>query len=291
MKLINADKDNTDKDDSDNKNPDNEGNTNEELVNTLLEIRDMIKEGNFGTSPEAHGHEISGTLYNVKPLDKNWFNKLFHDKENLKVEYEGTTYYLEDCGCLKLGDKYYSVNMNYDAVSLIDFDFNSDDDFEIDVKFADDKKYSEIRDNLGTLKDLLSQNQNSRDGISTFSLSGEKSFLNGVLSTSQNTKVNTIMGYIEDYIAMGVPYESIQENLSTYEKIIFDNGHTPEDLTFTIFDTKFTLLSYEALTSSDDTWEDTSEYTSSLDIVKAFTSILISFWWVLSMYKKLSNLI
>ncbi|MDE6133071.1 MAG: hypothetical protein K2G04_06850, partial [Oscillospiraceae bacterium] len=103
--------------------------------------------------------------------------------------------------------------------------------------------------------------------------------------------INTVMGYVEDFLALGVPYESIQENLSVYETIIFDNGHTPQDLTFTIFGKECTLLSYQSLTSTDDVWENTSEYTSSLDIVKAFTSILISFWWVLSMYKKLSNLI
>ena len=267
-----------------------EDNTNEELVNTLLDIRDALKKGTLGTASSSHGHEIFGTLYNVKPLDKNWFNKIFHDEENLKVEYEGSTYYLEDCGCLKLGDRYYSVNMNYDTVDLIDLDFSSDD-FEISVKFADDKDYSEIIDNLGTLRDLLPQNKNTRSGISTFSLGEEKGFFQEIFSHSQQRKINTVMGYVEDFLALGVPYESIQENLSTYEAIIFDNGYTPEDLKFTIFGEECTLLSYNSLTQSDEIWEDTSEYTSSLDVVKAFTSILISFWWVLSMYKKMSNLI
>ena len=114
----------------------NNGN-NEALLNELLKFREDLKNGTVGSDSSAHGHENSGTLYNVIPLDKNWLNKIFHDKENLKVQYEGKTYYLEDCGCLKLDDKYYTPNMNYDSYAISDYDFSNDDIIIDNSKYVD----------------------------------------------------------------------------------------------------------------------------------------------------------
>ena len=277
LKLINADKDNDDKED----------NTNEELVKTLLEIRDALKEGTLGTSPEAHGHEISGTVYNVIPLDKNFFNKLFHSDVNLKVEYEGKTYYLEDCGCLKIGDKFYNIDVDYSSSLNIDFDFNNSDFDDFNVNFSGGYNSSNV--SFGNLENLLPQNSKQRS-ISLYSSEHEKPFFYKVLTNSQSRKLDKVSDIVKEFVAVGVPYDSIQENLYIYETIIFNNNYTPQDLTFTIFGQECTLLSYDNIISSDGIWEG-SDYTESINIVKALTSILISFWWVLSMYKKLSNLV
>ena len=277
LKLINADKDNDDKED----------NTNEDLVKTLLEIRDALKEGTLGTSPEAHGHEISGTVYNVIPLDKNFFNKLFHSDVNLKVEYEGKTYYLEDCGCLKIGDKFYNIDVDYSSSLNIDFDFNNSDFDDFNVNFSGGYNSSNV--SFGNLENLLPQNSKQRS-ISLYSSEHEKPFFYKVLTNSQSRKLDKVSDIVKEFVAVGVPYDSIQENLYIYETIIFNNNYTPQDLTFTIFGQECTLLSYDNIISSDGIWEG-SDYTESINIVKALTSILISFWWVLSMYKKLSNLV
>ena len=113
------------------------GDNNKALLDELLKFREDLKNGTVGSDSSAHGHEISGTLYNVIPLDKNWLNKIFHDKENLKVQYEGKTYYLEDCGCLKLDDKFYTPNMNYDSYAISDYDFSNDDIIIDNSKYVD----------------------------------------------------------------------------------------------------------------------------------------------------------
>lgn len=261
---------------------------NEALLEELLKFRDDLKKGTVGTDTNLHGHEISGTLYNVIPLDKNWLNKIFHDKENLKVQYEGKTYYLENCGCLKLDDKFYTPNMNYDSYSKFDYDFsNENDDINHIVKLSDEN--TSIFDiDFGSINDLIPSYDTRRRNISTFSLSGDRNFFDNILTHSQNRKIDGILGYIEDFIAMGVPYESIQENLAVYEEIIF-NDYTPKDLTFTIFDTDVVLLRYSDFIT--DVGNETTSYTEPIAIVRAFSSILIGFFWVFSMYKKLSNLV
>ena len=80
---------------------------------TSLLTNDDKKDDNNKTETEKH--EIAGTLYNVIPLEKNWIQKITHDKTNLHVEYQGKDYYLESDGTLKLGDKYYNVDMNYSS--------------------------------------------------------------------------------------------------------------------------------------------------------------------------------
>lgn len=262
--------------------------SNEELLKELVKFREDLKNGTVGADTTSHDHEISGTLYNVIPLDKNWLNRIFHDKENLKVQYEGKTYYLEECGCLKLDDKFYNVDMNYDSYSKFDYDFsNENDDIDHIVKLSDEN--ASIFDvDFGSINDLIPSYDTRRRNISTFSLSGDRNFFDDILTHSQNRKIEGILGYIEDFIAIGVPYESIQENLAVYEEIIFNN-YTPKDLTFTVFDTDVVLLRYSDFIT--DVGNETTSYTEPIAIVRAFSSILIGFFWVFSMYKKLSNLI
>lgn len=132
---------------------------------------DTDKDTNTGTNTETH--EISGTLYNVIPLEKNWLQAITHDKANLHVEYQGKSYYLEDDGTLKLDDKYYKVDMNYsstldeilytlidirDSVNLLTEEEKkmSFDDF-FDLKLTDLKK--DFDDNFAfkdNLKEFLS---------------------------------------------------------------------------------------------------------------------------------------
>ncbi len=121
------------------------GNSNtEQIVNALYQIRDGLKnsEGKEDEKEESGGDvgggdsggdsggtadkkEIAGTLYNVKPLDKNFLQNLVTDKQNLRVEYEGKVYYLEDDGTLLLDGKYYYVDMNYDGIYDVDIDFKN----------------------------------------------------------------------------------------------------------------------------------------------------------------------
>lgn len=264
----------------------------EALLEELLKFREDLKNGTVGTDTVSHGHEISGTLYNVIPLDKNWLNKIFHDKENLKVQYEGKTYYLEDCGCLKLDDKFYSVDMNYDSYSKFDYDFgNENDDIDHIVKLSDEN--ASIFDvDFGSINDFMpSQNtrKNTRkQNISTFSLSGEQAFFDNVLTRSQKDKVNGAVELIQGYVNLGVPFESLRDNFSVYEEIIFNN-YLPRDLKFTFFDTDVVLLRYSDFIN--DSGNETTSYTEAVNIVRALSSILISFYWVFSMYKKVSNLI
>lgn len=264
----------------------------EALLEELLKFREDLKNGTVGTDTVSHGHEISGTLYNVIPLDKNWLNKIFHDKENLKVQYEGKTYYLEDCGCLKLDNKFYSVDMNYDSYSKFDYDFgNENDDIDHIVKLSDEN--ASIFDvDFGSINDFMpSQNtrKNTRkQNISTFSLSGEQAFFDNVLTRSQKDKVNGAVELIQGYVNLGVPFESLRDNFSVYEEIIFNN-YLPRDLKFTFFDTDVVLLRYSDFIN--DSGNETTSYTEAVNIVRALSSILISFYWVFSMYKKVSNLI
>ena len=144
---------------ADNKKNEDEDNTNEELIKTLLEIRDSLKNGTLGTAPEAHGHEISGTVYNVIPLDKEWLDNMIHKRTNLKVNYQGTTYYLEDCGCLKLGDKYYTPNMNYEEYSADYYNIDDLPSFTFDSTYTysngDVQTYSMARDGLPPVDEFL----------------------------------------------------------------------------------------------------------------------------------------
>ena len=122
---------------------------------------------------ETEKHEISGTLYNVIPLEKNWIQKITHDKTNLHVEYQGKEYYLESDGTLLLDGKYYNVDMNYsstlDEILYTLFDIRDSlellteeekqmsfsDFFDLkfnDFKFDFDEKF-EFKDNLKSFLD------------------------------------------------------------------------------------------------------------------------------------------
>lgn len=150
----------------------------ETAINDLKEtVSSLLSNEDDNTDNDTVKHEISGTLYNVIPLEKNWLRKfsdtVFDNKANLKVEYEGKVYYLEDDGTLKLGDKYYKVDMNYsstldeildtlldirDSVSLLTEEekkMSFDDFFDLkltDLKSDFDENFA-FKDNI---KDFLS---------------------------------------------------------------------------------------------------------------------------------------
>lgn len=307
---------------------------NEALLNELLKFREELKNGTAGTDTNSHGHAISGTLYNVIPLDKNWLNRIFHDKENLKVQYEGKTYYLEDCGCLKLYDKFYSVDINYSSQIDVDYDFSFD---EADLNFGikNNKKFYDV--DFGSLNDLYSEIQ-SKNNAQTYSM--RKSSVLGndfvysfsdILTNSQERKLDIISDLIEQFISVGVPFRQIKENFSTFETILFKLDYIPRDLTINYpYDHSYisvTILSYKWFNGgsfvnspdnshgggggsfgngnsdgdgendnndigfSDNSNANFEYFTKYSKVVRAFTSILISFSWVLSMYKKMSNLI
>ncbi len=218
LALLEADKDKDDKED----------NTNEELVKTLLEIRDSLKNGTLGTSPEAHGHEISGTVYNVIPLDKEWLDNMLHKRTNLKVNYQGSVYYLEDCGCLKLGDKYYTPNMNYDEYSadyydiddLPSFTFDSGYDFSNNAD-SEIQTYSMVRGGLPPVDDFLE---------------------------SGNSVIQPLIDKAVDEMSkafiIGVPYDDIKKSISTFQSIVF-NRREPKDVIISIKGQQVVILSAE----------------------------------------------
>lgn len=243
LALVNADKD---KDEAEDK-------TNEELVNTLLEIRDSLKNGTLGTAPASHGHEISGTVYNVIPLDKNFLNKLFHDTENLKVEYEGKVYYLEDCGCLKIGDKYYTPNMNYDSYAFADYDLGNDN---IDL---DDSNYLGFKS--GSPLDIYNN-----------------------LSPNQKKKVNHIIDGVYEMFTYAVPYTAVTSAFLPFETIIF-NTVVPEDIVLNfngsdgMGDFTVTILSVAFFQN---------EYVSkAMGIIKPFLMVVIGYCWLKVMRRKI----
>ena len=230
-----------------------EDNTNEELIKTLLEIRDSLKNGTFGTAPEVHGHEISGTVYNVIPLDKNFLNKLFHDTENLKVEYEGKVYYLEDCGCLKLGDKYYTPNMNYDSYAFADYDFSNDN------ISLDDSNYLGFKS--GSPLDIYNN-----------------------LSPNQKKKVNHIIDGVYEMFTYAVPYTAVTAAFLPFETIIF-NTVVPEDIVLNfngsdgMGDFSVTILSVSFFQNQ--------YVAAAMGIVKPFLMVVIGYCWLKVMRRKI----
>ena len=232
----------------------NNGN-NEALLNELLKFREDLKNGTVGSDSSAHGHEISGTLYNVIPLDKNWLNKIFHDKENLKVQYEGKTYYLEDCGCLKLDDKYYTPNMNYDSYAISDYDFSNDD------IIIDNSKYVDV-----DFKNYTA--------------------LFAGFSAGQKKKVNNIIDLVTKFVEQAVPYSAIKGALIPFETIIF-NSEKPEDIYFIYRSQPYnaSAIDFKAPILSSSFFE--NPYVSNaMLIVRPFLTIVIGYSWLKVMRKK-----
>ena len=231
----------------------NNGN-NEALLNELLKFREDLKNGTVGSGSYAHDHEISGTLYNVIPLDKNWLNKIFHDKENLKVQYEGKTYYLEDCGCLKLDDKYYTPNMNYDSYAISDYDFSNDD------IIIDNSKYVDV-----DFKNYTA--------------------LFAGFSAGQKKKVNNIIDLVTKFVEQAVPYSAIKGALIPFETIIF-NSAEPKDIIFTFSfhpNQSGIIHSFAILKTSFFLDPNVSK---AISIVKTFSTIVIGYSWLKVMRKK-----
>lgn len=321
--------------------------SNEELLKELVKFREDLKNGTVGADTTSHDHEISGTLYNVIPLDKNWLNRIFHDEENLKVQYEGKTYYLEECGCLKLDDKFYSVDINYSSQIDVDYDFGFDES-DLNFNIKDNKKFYNV--DFGSLNDLYSEIQ-SKNSTQTYSMRKSSPLGNDfvysfsdILTGSQERKVGIVADLIEQLISVGVPFRQIKDNFSTFETILFKRDYTPKDLVinYSVGHSymSVTILSYkwfnggsvggfpshgggggsfggstehesssgdihgggggsfgdgnsdgDNIDSSVNSDSGTEYFTKYSKVVRAFTSILISFSWVLSMYKKMSNLI
>ncbi len=125
-----------------------------EILNTL---NNLYNDFNTGIDKLIKGYEyfngkeIAGTLYNVIPKDKNFFQDLFH-KDTMLVEYEGKNYYLETDGTLLYKDnKYYYVDMNYfsDDGSLangIDTSFGSVDGDKPEDETEEPKEDEEDKD-------------------------------------------------------------------------------------------------------------------------------------------------
>ncbi len=284
----------------------NDENT-QDIVKALFEIRDELKNGDNTTSDEEtdeteetedseHPNHICGTLYNVKPLDKNWLNKLFTDVTELKVEYQGNKYYLESCGCLLLDDKYYSVDMNYDSYTQIDYDFSNEDvEFSDIVSLKDGVSLDDI--DFGSAYDINSFID--EEPVSTYSLrssavvasvSSERNFLSNYFTDGQVKKIDWIVDIIDHFITLGIPYDSINNSIYMFESIIFDD-YTPKDLTFNAFDTEITILSYSWFCPADNSVWDEYDFKEGLDIVRLFSSILIGFAWVLAMRKKIVSML
>ncbi len=241
---------------------------NEELVSALLEIRDELinsdeETEDSGTSDEEsgetsennHPNHICGTLYNVKPLDKNWLTKLFTDVTELRVEYQGDKYYLETCGCLLIDDKYYSVDMNYDSYTSIDYDLSSteitfDNDTYVNVDFGADLK----------------------------------------LTKEQEEKVNSIVTLISKLVGQAIPYEAITSLMPLYEGIIF-NVTEPKDIILTVDDFEVfnekikgfsvTLLSVDFFRSDNG---------EAIEILRNFLQIVIGYAWLVVMRRKVVSI-
>lgn len=227
---------------------------NKALLDELLKFRDDLKNGTLGSDSSAHGHEISGTLYNVIPLDKNWLNKIFHNKENLKVQYEGKTYYLEDCGCLKLDDKYYTPNMNYDSYAISDYDFGNDD------IIIDNSKYVDV--------DFKNYTALFAD-----------------FSAGQKKKVNNIIDLVTKFVEQAVPYSAIKGALIPFETIIF-NSAEPKDIifTFSFYPNQSGLVHSFAILKTSFFLD--SNVSKAISIVKTFSTIVIGYSWLKVMRKK-----
>lgn len=235
------------------------GDNNKALLDELLKFREDLKNGTVGADSSVHGHEISGTLYNVIPLDKNWLNKIFHDKENLKVQYEGKTYYLEDCGCLKLDDKFYTPNMNYDSYAISDYDFSNDD------IIIDNSKYVDV-----DFKNYTA--------------------LFASFSSSQKKKFNNIIDLVTKFVEQAVPYSAIKGALIPFETIIF-NSAEPKDIIFTFSfhpNQSGIVHSFAILKTSFFLDPNVSK---AISIVKTFSTIVIGYSWLKVMRKKAASML
>ena len=235
------------------------GDNNKALLDELLKFREDLKNGTVGADSSAHGHEVSGTLYNVIPLDKNWLNKIFHDKENLKVQYEGKTYYLEDCGCLKLDDKFYTPNMNYDSYAISDYDFSNDD------IIIDNSKYVDV-----DFKNYTA--------------------LFASFSSSQKKKFNNIIDLVTKFVEQAVPYSAIKGALIPFETIIF-NSAEPKDIIFTFSfhpNQSGIVHSFAILKTSFFLDPNVSK---AISIVKTFSTIVIGYSWLKVMRKKAASML
>lgn len=235
------------------------GDNNKALLDELLKFREDLKNGTVGADSSSHGHEISGTLYNVIPLDKNWLNKIFHDKENLKVQYEGKTYYLEDCGCLKLDDKFYTPNMNYDSYAISDYDFSNDD------IIVDNSKYVDVDfKNYTTL-------------FASF-------------SSGQKKKVNNIIDLVSKFVEQAVPYSAIKGALIPFETIIF-NSAEPKDIifTFSFYPNQSGIVHSFAILKTSFFLD--PNVSKAISIVKTFSTIVIGYSWLKVMRKKAASML
>ena len=261
----------------------------QDIINALFEIREDLKNEDSGTSEDentdedsgetgdssetsdGHPDHICGTVYNVKPLDMNWLVKLTSDPAEVKVEYQGNSYYLESCGCLKLTkdtflgfggeDGYYTVDMNYDDYMSIDYDFSNEN---ITI---DNSKYVDV--------DFKNYN--------TMWLS---------LSTSQRNKINNIVELIYKMVEQAVPYSMVTTTLQAFQVVIF-NTATPEDVVLSFDEANVngvTIGGFEVTVLSTEFFSN-DKVKSAMKIVKAFLTVVIGYSWLLSMRKKVVGML
>lgn len=262
----------------------NDENT-QDIVNALFEIRDNLKNGGTSDSEDEteneeetdgedseeeppHPDHICGTVYNVKPLDMNWLEKLNTDPSEIKVSYQGNSYFLEPCGCLKLTkdtflgfggeDGYYSVDMNYDDYMSIDYDFSNKN------IIIDNSKYVDVDfSNYGNMWANLSK--------------------------SQQNKINSVVELIYKMIEQSVPYSMVTTTLQAFQVVIF-NTVSPEDIVLTFDETSIngmTIGGFEVTILSTKFFAD-EKVSAAMKIVKAFLTVVIGYAWLLSMRKKVT---
>ncbi len=234
-----------------------------QIVLALQDLKESLKNGtdeDTGTTDTTEETKIiSGTVYNVKPLDMNWLDLLVNDPTQLKVEYLGKKYYLESDGTLEIDGKYYYVDMNYDSYLNIDFDLSNDD---------------------------ISADQYSIVGYDSFS-----SLWNS-LSNGQKKKIDNIYSSVISLVGNAIPYSIVCNIIRMVEIIVF-NVNEPTDITLTFEQTTIfgqTIDGFSVTILSTEFFND-EKVIYACSIIKGFTTCLIIYAWLLTMRRKVINMI
>ncbi len=261
-------------------------------IKNALENSGGVSSGSGEEDEEDDKKEIAGTLYNVIPLESGFWGKLFNG-ENLKVEYQGKKYHLENDGTLLYDGKYYNVDLNYTTT----IDWESDDE-----EFND--RLDEIMKGLGDIEYI-----DSDGGIlewigdifvqDRFVDLGTGSPINlnidvGNLKLSKPLK--KIANAIVDLIVLlngSMQYNLLTAAISSYQIMIFNDSLVPEDIKIRIPefipDDKGNYPVFQSqeeyVLISADIIEENQEQ---LTVIRTFTGIVITFMWMLR-YRKSGN--
>ncbi len=264
-------------------------------IKNALENSGGVSSGSGEEDEEDDKKEIAGTLYNVIPLESGFWGKLFNG-ENLKVEYQGKKYHLENDGTLLYDGKYYNVDLNYTTT----IDWESDDE-----EFND--RLDEIMKGLGDIEYI-----DSDGGIlewigdifvqDRFVDLGTGSPINlnidvGNLKLSKPLK--KIANAIVDLIVLlngSMQYNLLTAAISSYQIMIFNDSLVPEDIKIRIPefipDDKGNYPVFQSqeeyVLISADIIEENQEQ---LTVIRTFTGIVITFMWMLRYRKQVVNMI